>query len=42
VTPANARVLIEAGADLVAAVEGVFGAGDIAEAARAYSRLFDN
>lgn len=42
VTPANARTLIDAGADLVAAVEGVFGARDIAAAARAYARLFDN
>ena len=41
VTPANARTLIDAGADLVAAVEGVFGARDVASAARAYSRLFD-
>jgi thiamine-phosphate pyrophosphorylase len=41
VTPANARILIDAGADLVAAVEGVFGARDVAAAARAYSRLFD-
>lgn len=40
-TPANARGLIEAGADLIAAVEGVFGAGDVASAARAYARLFD-
>jgi thiamine-phosphate pyrophosphorylase len=42
VTPANARPLIEAGAGMVAAVEGVFGAVDIAGAARAYARLFDN
>jgi thiamine-phosphate pyrophosphorylase len=40
-TPANAKSLVEAGADLIAAVEGVFGARDIAAAARAYSRLFD-
>lgn len=42
ITPANARPLVEAGAGMVAAVEGVFGAPDIAAAARAYARLFDN
>jgi thiamine-phosphate pyrophosphorylase len=42
ITPANARPLVEAGAGMVAAVEGVFGAVDIAAAARAYARLFDN
>jgi thiamine-phosphate pyrophosphorylase len=41
VTPANAGGLIHAGADLVAAVEGVFGAADVAAAARAYRSLFD-
>lgn len=41
VTPDNAGLLVAAGADLVAAVEGVFGAADIAAAARAYARLFD-
>lgn len=46
VTPANAAGLIEAGADLVAAVEGVFGPGGHGEpaaveaAARSYARLF--
>ncbi len=43
VTPANAGALIAAGADLVAAVEGVFGDGEpaaVEAAARAYSRLF--
>ena len=43
VTPANARVLLDAGADLVAAIEGVFGAGSnnrIEAAAAAYARLF--
>lgn len=39
-TPANAPAVIDAGADLVAAVEGVFGAADVAAAARAYARLF--
>jgi thiamine-phosphate pyrophosphorylase len=42
ITPANARPLIEAGASMVAAVEGVFGVSDITGAARAYARLFDN
>lgn len=40
ITPANAPPLLAAGADLVAAVEGVFGAADIEAAAREYSRLF--
>lgn len=39
-TPANAGLVIEAGADLVAAVEGVFGGDDVAASARAYARLF--
>jgi thiamine-phosphate pyrophosphorylase len=44
ITPANARPLVEAGADLVAAVDGVFGTpapAAIELAARAYARLFD-
>lgn len=44
VTPAHVPQLIEAGASLVAAVEGVFGSGrpaDIEAAARSYSRHFD-
>lgn len=40
-TPANAASVIAAGADLVAAVEGLFGAADIEAVAREYSRLFD-
>lgn len=36
----NCAPLIEAGADLIAAVEGVFGAADIEAAARAYARCF--
>jgi len=40
-TPANAGTLIDAGADLIAAVEGVFGAADVEAAARAYGRLFN-
>lgn len=42
ITPANGAALVEAGAGMLAAVEGVFGAPDIADAARAYARLFDN
>ena len=42
ITPANGRPLVEAGAAMVAAVDGVFGAADVAGAARAYARLFDN
>ena len=41
-TPANARPVVEAGAAMIAAVEGVFGAADVEGAARAYARLFDN
>ncbi len=40
-TPANARPVVEAGAAMIAAVEGVFGASDVEGAARAYARLFD-
>ncbi|MGH8540639.1 MAG: thiamine phosphate synthase [Stenotrophobium sp.] len=40
VTPDNAAPLIATGADMIAAVEGVFGAEDIEAAARAYVRLF--
>lgn len=40
VTPANAPDLIARGADMVAAVEGVFGAPDVAATARAYAQLF--
>jgi len=43
ITPANAGALIAAGADLVAAVEGVFGEPEpaaVEAAARAYARLF--
>lgn len=39
-TPDNAAPLVAAGADMVAAVDGVFGAVDVAGAARAYARLF--
>jgi thiamine-phosphate pyrophosphorylase len=40
VTPQNASALIERGADMVAAVEGVFGAADIEAAARGYAQFF--
>lgn len=40
ITPANAAPLIAAGADYIAAVEGVFGAADIEAAARNYAKLF--
>lgn len=40
ITPATAGALIARGADLIAAVDGVFGAPDIAAAARAYAALF--
>lgn len=40
VTPDNAAPLLDAGADLIAAVDGVFGAADIAAAARRYAALF--
>lgn len=39
-TAANQASVIAAGADLVAAVEGVFGADDVESAARAYARGF--
>jgi thiamine-phosphate pyrophosphorylase len=41
ITPDNAPALIEAGADLVAIVAGVFEAADPITAARAYRRAFD-
>jgi thiamine-phosphate pyrophosphorylase len=40
ITAERAGPLVEAGADLVAAVEGVFGAGDTEAAAAAYARWF--
>jgi thiamine-phosphate pyrophosphorylase len=41
ITPDNAQVLIDAGADLVAVVAGVFDAADPPAAARAYRHAFD-
>ena len=40
ITPDNSAALIEAGADAVAVIEGVFGQADICAAASAYARLF--
>lgn len=40
ITPDNAAVLIAAGADLVAVVDGVFAQPDVCAAARAFTRLF--
>src|SRR5690606_41920482 len=40
ITPDNAPALVEAGADLIAVVSGVFGADDPAAAARAYLGAF--
>lgn len=40
ITPAHAPALIAAGADMIAAVEGVFGAGDIRAAAARYAACF--
>lgn len=40
ITPANGGGLIAAGADALAAIEGVFGRADVRAAAAAYARLF--
>ncbi|WP_043689192.1 thiamine phosphate synthase [Luteimonas huabeiensis] len=40
ITPDNARIAIDAGADLVAVIGGVFDAADPVAAARAYARCF--
>ena len=40
ITPDNARPLIEAGADFVAAISGVFASADPCAAARRYANLF--
>jgi thiamine-phosphate pyrophosphorylase len=40
VTPENGAALLEAGADILAAIGGVFGTDDIEMAARRFSRLF--
>ena len=41
ITPGNAPMLIEAGADMIAVISGVFEAPDPAAAARAYRACFD-
>jgi thiamine-phosphate pyrophosphorylase len=41
ITPENGARLLAAGADLLAAAEGVFARSDVREAARAYARLFE-
>jgi len=40
ITPANGRTLIDAGADLLAVIHGVFGQPDVQAAAAAYAALF--
>ncbi len=40
ITPENAAQAVAAGADLIAAIDGVFGAGDVEAAARAYAPAF--
>lgn len=42
ITPTNGAGLIDAGADMLAVVEGVFGADDIRSAAQRYAQLFDS
>lgn len=42
ITPENGRQLIEAGASMLAVVQGVFGQPDVTQAARCYARLFEN
>ena len=41
ITPQNGRALVDAGADMLAVVNGVFGQADIRAACRAFTRLFD-
>ncbi|HUD42154.1 MAG TPA: thiamine phosphate synthase [Dokdonella sp.] len=42
ITPDNAPGLIDAGADFVAAISGVFGSGDVQSAAARYASLFND
>jgi thiamine-phosphate pyrophosphorylase len=42
ITPENGAELIEAGADMLAVIEGVFGQPDIRAAAERYTRLFED
>lgn len=41
ITPDNGAVLLKAGADLLAAIDGIFGHPDPQQAVRRYARLFD-
>ena len=41
ITPENGATLLEAGADALAVIEGVFGQADIQAAAERYARLFE-
>ena len=40
ITARNGAALIDAGADFIAAIDGVFGGGDVEHAARGYAALF--
>lgn len=40
ITPGNGGELVKAGADMLAVIRGLFGAEDVAAAAKAYARLF--
>ena len=42
ITPDNAPPLLEAGADFLAVISGVFAANDPGDAARRYATLFKN
>ncbi len=42
ITPDNGRSLIEAGADMLAVIHGIFGQADVRVAARRYAELFRN
>jgi len=41
ITPDNAKLLVSAGADMLAVIEGVFGAQNITDASRQITRLFN-
>ncbi len=42
ITPENGRQLVEAGASMLAVVQGVFGQPDVEKAAFCYAKLFEN
>jgi thiamine-phosphate pyrophosphorylase len=42
ITPENGRPLLEAGADYLAVINGLFAAPDISAAARRYTALFND